>query len=91
MSLNTAFVVMVKHSSSVSARFLQVMLLHCGYESNYITVSATSVGFANFIVWSLVGDEFSGFTIVAVKAYVPLRVACLDIMLWPMGTWFPEC
>jgi hypothetical protein len=26
-----------------------------------------------------------------VKAYVPLRVACLDIMLWPMGTWFPEC
>jgi hypothetical protein len=44
MSMKTALVMNVKHSSSVSASFILVMLLHCGNEGSYITISATSVG-----------------------------------------------
>lgn len=50
-----------------------------------------AAGFTDSIVWSLVGDEFPGFVIVAARAYVSHRIACLDIMLWSVGTWFPEC
>jgi hypothetical protein len=50
-----------------------------------------AAGFIDSIVWSLVGDEFPGFAIVAARVYVSPRVACLNIMLWSVGTWFLEC
>jgi hypothetical protein len=34
-----------------------------------------AAGFTDSIVWSLVVDEFPGFTIVAARAYVSLRIA----------------
>jgi hypothetical protein len=44
MSIKTAFVMMGKHSSSLSVSFILVMLLHYGNEGNCITISATSHG-----------------------------------------------
>lgn len=50
-----------------------------------------AAGFTVSIVWFLVGHEFPGFTIVAARAYISLRIICLNIILWLVGTWFPEC
>jgi hypothetical protein len=50
-----------------------------------------ATGFADLVIWSLIGDDFSGFAVVVAKAYFPPKIACLEIILLSVGNCFLEC